>query len=536
MPLAGATRIRQHGHVRDGVSCEEEDMGTDAQAVVIGAGLGGLAAAVRLLEQGYRVTVLERREGLGGRAYQLRDGGYTFDMGPSLITMPWLLDELYALAGTSTADQLRLRPLDPFYRIHWTDDARTFDFSGSPERMRAEVARFSLTDAAHYDAFMDRSRAIHEQGILVAGRKPFLGLGEFLRLVPTMARLDAIRSLSGFVGRHFSEPHVRQAFDFHALFIGGDPSRVPAIYTALSYLQVADGVWYAGGGVHAVVRSLADLIRGGGGEIRTGDPVAAIETDGGRVTGVRTVGGDRLPADVVVSNADASMTRTRLLDRRERDALPWRLRRPSQTMSCFLLFLGTTRQWDRLHHHTLIVGDDYRGFIRDVTRRHRISDDLSLYVHAPTRTEPAMAPPGGESIYVLLPVPNLRSGDDWAVRGPDVRDRVVRFLEHDFGLDGLAASIEVEHTFTPADFASQLGAADGNAFATEPTLWQSAYFRQPNRDRTVGGLYFVGAGTHPGGGIPGVLLTAEVTGELIRADGTSGRIRRPGGPPARVGR
>lgn len=503
-------------------------MSTTAHAVVIGAGLGGLSAAIRLLEQGYRVTVLERREGLGGRAYQLTDGGYTFDMGPSLITMPWLLDELYGLAGTTTAEQLTLRALDPFYRIHWTDDARTFDFNGSAEAMKAQIARFSAEDATRYDAFMARSKAIYEEGILVAGRKPFLDPVAFAKLVPTMLRLDAIRSLSGFVGRYFQEPHVRQAFDFHSLFIGGDPSRVPAIYTALSYLQVAEGVWYADGGVHSVVTSLAGLIQAGGGEIRTGAPVAAIETQGGRVTGVRTVGGERIPADLVVSNADASMTRTRLLDRRERDALPWRLRKPSQTMSCFLLFLGTTRPYPKLHHHTLVVGDDYRGFIRDVTRRKRIPEHLSLYLHAPSRTEPAMAANGGESIYALLPVPNLRSGDDWAVRGPELRDRVVRFLEHDFGLDGLAASIAVEHAFTPADFATQLGAADGNAFAIEPTLLQSAYFRQPNRDRTVGGLYYVGAGTHPGGGIPGVLLTAEVTGELIRADALAGRVARPG--------
>ncbi len=365
-----------------------------------------------------------------------------------------------------------------------------------------------------------------------------LAIGE-LWAVPTMLRLDAIRSLSGFVGRYFAEPHVRQAFDFHSLFIGGDPSRVPAIYTALTYLQVAEGVWYADGGVHAVVRSLASIVRRGGGTIRTGEPVAAIETDRGRVMGVRTAGGERLPADLVVSNADASMTRTRLLDRRERDALPWRLRRPSQTMSCFLLFLGTTRTFPKLHHHTLVVGKDYHGFIRDVTRRRRIPEQLSLYLHAPSRTEPAMATPGGESIYALLPVPNLRSGDDWGVRGPELRDRVVRFLEQDFGLDGLEASIAVEHRFTPADFASELGAADGNAFAIEPTLLQSAYFRQPNRDRTVGGLYYVGAGTHPGGGIPGVLLTAEVTGELIRADGIAGRVARPGsavrGPGAASG-
>lgn len=504
-------------------------MTSQSRAIVIGAGLGGLAAAIRLLAQGYDVTVLERREGLGGRAYQLRDGGYTFDMGPSLITMPWLLDELYAIAGTTTAEQLRLRPLDPFYRIWWTGDPRHFDFCGPADRMKAEIARFSPADALRYDDFIARSKAIHEQGILIAGRKPFLRLIDFAALVPTMLKLGAIRPLSSFVARYFAEPHVRQAFDFHSLFIGGDPGRVPGIYTALSYLQVADGVWYADGGVHSVVRSLASLIERGGGTIRTSTPVAGIETVGGRVTGVRTAAGEVLPADVVISNADASLTRQRLLGGREPDALPWRLRRPSQTMSCFLLFLGTTRRWEKLHHHTLIVGRDYEGFIADVTRRRRIPADLSLYLHAPSRTEPEMAAPGGESIYILLPVPNLASGDDWSVRGPELRDRVVRFLEHDFGLEGLSDSIAVEHAFTPADFASELGAADGNAFAIEPTLLQSAYFRQPNRDRTVAGLYYVGAGTHPGGGIPGVLMTAEVTGELIRADAREGRVALPGG-------
>ncbi len=504
-------------------------MSPTPRAVVIGAGLGGLAAAIRLLDQGYDVTVLERRAGLGGRAYQLVDGGYTFDMGPSLITMPWLLEELYALAGTSSAEQLRLRPLDPFYRIWWMDDPRFFDFTGSDERMKAEIAKFSPADAARYDTFMARSKAIHEEGILVAGRKPFLRLADFLGLVPTMLRLDAIRPLSSFVGRYFSEPHVRQAFDFHSLFIGGDPGRVPAIYTALSYLQVADGVWYADGGVASVVRSLGALVEKGGGRIRTETAVARIETVGGRVSGVRTVGGEHFPADLVVSNADASLTRTRLLGEQERDALPWRFRKPRQTMSCFLLFLGTTRRWEKLHHHTLIVGRDYQGFIRDVTRRRRIPEDISVYLHAPSVTEPAMAAPGGESIYVLLPVPNLSSGDDWAIRGPELRDRVVRFLEEGFGLEGLSSSIAVEHRFTPADFASQLGAADGNAFAIEPSLLQSAYFRQPNRDRRVGGLYYVGAGTHPGGGIPGVLLTAEVTAGLIRADAQAGRVALPGG-------
>jgi phytoene desaturase len=200
-----------------------------------------------------------------------------------------------------------------------------------------------------------------------------------------------------------------------------------------------------------------------------------------------------------------------------------------QTMSCFLLYIGTTRQYPKLLHHTLVVGRDYGGFIADVIRRRRVSDTICVYIHTPSRTEPAMAPAGGDSVTVLLPVPNLLSGDDWTRRGPELRDRLVGYLEGDFGLEGLSSSIAVEHSFTPADFASELWAADGNAFGVEPLLWQSAYFRQPNRDRTVAGLYYVGAGTHPGGGIPGVILGSQVTADLVAADGRDGRFAAPGG-------
>jgi phytoene desaturase len=498
------------------------------RAVVVGAGLGGLSAALRLQAAGHHVTVVERREQIGGRAYQLQDQGYTWDMGPSLVTMPWLLDELYGLAGTTTAEQVTLRPLDPFYRIKWSDDPRFFDFVGERERMLGEIGKFSATDAGRYDDFMAASKAIHEQGILVAGRQAFLDPLSFAKLIPTMLRLNAIRTLRGFVGHYFSDPRVRMVFDFHSLFIGGDPWRVPAIYTALSYLQVAEGVWYTDGGVYSIVQSLGRLIERNGGEIVTGQRVAAIETQDRRVTGVRLADGERIAADVVVSNADTGATRRRLLDPHVPDKAPWRWLRPRHTMSCFLLYLGTNRQFPEITHHTLLVGEDYPGFVQQVTRKRRVADSLALYVHAPSRTEPGMAANGGDSLAVLLPVPNLGSQDDWSTLGPEMRERVLDFMEEGFGLDGLRESIVVEHQMTPVDFKRELEAPFGNAFAIEPVLWQSAYFRQPNRDRTVNGLYYVGAGTHPGGGIPGVILGAGVTSDVIAADLAGGRIARRG--------
>jgi phytoene desaturase len=440
------------------------------RAVVIGAGLGGLATALRLQGLGAEVTVVEQRPLPGGRAYRLRDAGYTWDTGPSLLTMPWVLEETFAAGGLDVHAELTLRRLDPLYRIRWAGEPEHFDFAGDPARLREEVAKFSAADAAQVEPFLAALAPIYRDGILAAGRRPFLRAGDFARLVPTMVRLDAVRTLHSFVARFFRHPRVQEAFSFHSLFIGGDPYRVPAIYAALVHLQVADGGWYADGGVYSVVEAMARPL-----DVRCGEPVAAIEHRGGRVTGVRLAGGERIAADVVVSNADVLRTHE-LVGRR-----PPR-RRLRETMSCFLLYLGTDRPFPSLRHHTLLVGEGYREFIRTVTRGRELPRTFSTYVHAPARTEAAMSAPGGDSLAVL------------------------------------DAAVRVEHRMTPLDFARDLGAVWGNAFAVEPTLHQSAYFRHPNRDRRLAGLYFAGGGTHPGAGVPGVLLGAEVTAGLVAAD------------------
>jgi phytoene desaturase len=476
------------------------------RVVVIGAGLGGLAAALRLQGEGCDVTVLEQREQPGGRAARLRTDGFTWDAGPSLITMPWVLEEAFAAGGLDLHAEVRLRRLDPMYRIRWAGEERTFDFCDSPARLREEVARFSDADARRVDDFLAALRPIYEQGIVGAGRRAFEDVRSFAALLPSMARLRAIEPLHRFVARYFSHPRVREAFSFHSLFIGGDPFRVPAIYGALVYLQVLDGGWYADGGVHSVVEAMARPL-----DVRLGARVARVETAGGRVTAVRLVDGERLAADAVISNADVLRT-DELLGRRGG------VRRLRSTMSCFLLYLGTDRRIDGLAHHTLLVGRGYREFIRTVTRGDRLPSSFSTYVHAPGRTEPAMAAAGGDSLAILLPVPNLRARVDWAREGDRLRDALVADLEATFGLAGLDAAVRVEHRMTPVDFARELGAVDGNAFAVEPTLHQSAYLRPPNRVRGVRGMYHVGGGTHPGAGIPGVLLGAAVTAGLVTAD------------------
>ena len=420
--------------------------------------------------------------------------------------MPWVLEETFAAGGLDLHSEVRMRRLDPFYRIRWGTESEHFDFNGDPDAMRAQIAKFSERDAAAYDGFMAALKPIYEQGILEAGRRPFLSFGDFARFTPSMLRLRAVLPLWRFVSGHFSHPRVREAFSFHSLFIGGNPYRVPAIYGALVYLQALDGAWYTDGGVYELVKAMARPL-----DVRCGERVERIEHRGGKVTGVLLEGGERLPADVVVHNGDV-LSAHELVDR-----APAR-RRLKASMSCFLLYLGCDRVIPELEHHTLLVGSGYRRFIADVTRGGRLAETMSTYVHAPARTEPGMAPPGGDSLAILLPVPNLRSGIDWATAGDELRDRLLEDYETTFGITGLRASVQVEHRMTPDDFQNRLGAVDGNAFAPEPSLHQSAYFRQPNRDRSIEGLYYVGGGTHPGAGIPGVLLGAEVTSGLIEGD------------------
>ena len=489
-----------------------------SRIVVVGAGLGGLGAALRLQGMGHDVTVVEQREKPGGRASQIKDAGYTWDTGPSLITMPWVLEEVFAAGGLDLNAEVTLRELDPFYRIFWAGEERHLDFARDRKAMQAEIAKFSARDAAAFPGYMDAMKPIYEDGILGAGRQKFDSIGQLLRFTPRMVRLGAALPLHYATSRHFEHERIREAFSFHALFIGGDPFRVPAIYGSLVYLQFLDGVWYADGGVYAIIEAMARAL-----DVRCGDGVERIETTQGRVTGVVTVGGKRIAADAVVTNADA-MRVHEMLGRPK----PRRPLKPS--MSAFLLYLGTDRHFEKLGHHTLLVGAGYRRFIKDVTGGRQLPANFSTYVHAPNRTEPAMAPDGGDSLCFLLPVPNLRSGTDWAAHADGLRDALVADLEQTFGLAGLGASVRVEHRMTPADFRDELGALDGNAWAMEPTLHQSAALRPPNRDKRVRGLYRVGGGTHPGAGIPGVLLGAEITAGLVGEDfgrgaGTHGEAR-----------
>ncbi|HJT56525.1 MAG TPA: phytoene desaturase family protein [Ktedonobacteraceae bacterium] len=494
------------------------DEGRKDKVIVIGGGFGGLAAAIRLQAAGHTVTVVEARENLGGRAYQLKEDGFTFDMGPTLITAPHLLEDLWTTAGRSLKEDVSLVPLHPFYRIYFRD-RRYFDYWGTAPEDEAEIARFEPGDVASYGAFLADTQRIYQRAFADLANQPFLTPGALLRVAPELLRLGAQRSVYAFVSRYFRNPQVRMVFSFHPLFIGGNPFRASAIYSIVPYLERAGGVHFARGGLYTLVDAMGRLFRSLGGEVCCGIPVEQLLLKERQATGVRLGDGTVLESNVVVANSDVASTLLTLLPEAYR-AQPTvrRMKHYRYSMSCFMLYLGLNRQYEQLRHHTIFMPDRYQQLIHAIFDGKGLPDDLALYLHAPTRTDASMAPPGGESLYILAPVPNLAHGIDWAREAPAFRDRMIHFLEHEAGLQGLEACIVTERTFTPLDFASELRSHLGAAFSIEPTLFQSAYFRPHNRSNDIGGLYFVGAGTHPGAGIPGVLLSADITSHLVSED------------------
>jgi phytoene desaturase len=492
-----------------------------SHAVVIGSGFGGLAVAIRLAVKGYEVTVLEKRDKPGGRAYVFDQDGFRFDAGPTIITAPFLIDELCALAGQRTADYVDIVPLDPFYRIRF-DDGTVFSHYRDTDRLRDEVRRVSPDDVAGFDVFLRKSEAICQRGFVELGHVPFTRLSTMVRVMPSLLRLESYRSVLGLVRRHIRDPRLRQALSFHPLLIGGDPQRAPAIYALITYLEHRWGVHFARGGMGAVVDALVRLLGRLGGRVRCNAPVEEILVNRRQAHGVRLASGAVIAADLVVSNADVSWTYQRLVPAACRPHNSDRkLQRMRYSMSLFLIYFGTSRTYPELTQHTILLGPRYEGLLDDIFRRRRLADDFSLYLHAPTRTDPSLAPPGHEAFYVLSPVPNLAADIDWAQEKHRYRDAIYAYLENTC-LPDLRRHLVTERLFTPADFHAELWSHLGAGFSFEPLLLQSAYFRPHNKDPDIEGLYLVGAGTHPGAGLPGVLCSARATDSLIPAVGRRG--------------
>ena len=485
-----------------------------SKAVVIGAGFGGLAAAARLRAMGHQVVVLEAGSQPGGRGRAFERDGFHFDAGPTVITAPYLFDEIFELFGKNRQDYFDLVSVDPFYRVAF-QDGRNFDYVGDDERLFDQIAAFNPRDVAGYKNLVEHSKRIFDVGYTQLVDADFSRFGDMLRIVPDLVRLRAYKSLYGLVSHYIQDDALRQVFTFQPLLIGGNPFRAPGIYLLIHWLERKWGIHFAMGGTTAIVKSLSRLLEEVGVDLRLDAPVERIEVSHGKAKGVLLEDGTFIESSLIVSNADPATVYTKMIDpsdrRKHTNAA---IARKKYSMSLFVAYFGTNKTYPDLAHHSILLGPRYRELLKDVFDRKTLADDFSLYLHAPTRTDPSLAPPGAESFYVLSPVPNQESGIDWSVEGPRYMDRILDALDAEH-LPGLRDNLATRFHVDPRYFEGELRSYRGAAFGLEPTLTQSAYFRFHNRSEDVEGLYFVGAGVHPGAGLPGVLSSAKVLERVV---------------------
>jgi phytoene desaturase len=483
--------------------------------LVIGSGFGGLAAAIRLQAQGHTVTVLEAQDQPGGRAAVFRQDGFTFDAGPTIITAPWLIHELFALGGGQTSDYVELKALDPFYNIRF-EDGSIFRYNSDRASLRQQVRDFREGDLPGYDAFVKASADIFKTGFALID-KPFSTFGSMMKVAPDLVRLRADRSVAKLAAHHMQDDRLRQIFSFHPLLVGGNPFQTTSIYALIHHLEQQWGVWFVMGGTGALVHGFVRHFENLGGTIRYNARVDAIEIDDRthRATGVRLADGTTIAADAVVSNADVVHTYKQLVPSRYRRAYAdARLKRLRHSMSLFVIYFGTDRQYHDIAHHEILMGPRYKGLLDDIFGAKTLSDDFSLYLHRPTATDPSLAPPGCDSWYVLSPVPNLEGDTDWAKEGQRYRDRIFAYLEERY-LPDVTKHIVSERRVDPRYFRDTMLSHAGNAFGVEPILTQSAWFRPHNVSEDIPNLYLTGAGTHPGAGLPGVMSSGKIVADMI---------------------
>ncbi len=483
-------------------------------AIVIGSGFGGLALAIRLQSAGVATTIVEARDRSGGRAYVWKQDGYTFDAGPTVITDPACLEELWNLSGNRMADDVTLLPVHPFYRLLW-NDGTAFDYSNVDAELNAEIAKLDPADVAGYARFLEYSKGVYEEGYLKLGAVPFLDFTSMLKAAPALAKHQAWRSVYSMVSSFVKNDKLRQALSFHTLLVGGNPMNTSSIYALIHRLEKLGGVWFAKGGTNALVNGMVALFERLGGTLLLGEKVTRITHQGKRVTGVETASGKVLSAEMVASNGDLVHSYGLIEGSSYAAGKVRSLRRKSFSPSLFVVHFGLNGTFPGIAHHSILFSDRYGPLLKDIYKHGSLVDDPSLYLHHPSATDPGMAPEGKSAFYALAPVPHMgRAPVDWAVEGPRYRDVVLGRIR-DLLIPDLDERLDTCFHYTPQDFHDDLGAHLGSAFSLEPVLWQSAWFRGHNRDDHFPNLYFVGAGTHPGAGIPGVVGSAKATASLI---------------------
>ncbi len=484
-------------------------------AIVIGAGFGGLALAIRLQSAGVQTTIVESRDKPGGRGYYWERDGFTFDAGPTVITDPDCLRELWALTGRDMAEDVTLDPVLPFYRLNWADGTN-FDYTNDDVQMRAEIEKLHPGDWAGYEKFLAYSAGVFHEGYEKLGHVAFLDFGSMIKAAPALAKYQAWRSVYSIVSSYVKSEKLREALSFHTLLVGGNPMTTSAIYALIHKLERDGGVWFARGGTNRLVAALVTQFERLGGVLRLDDPVTSIETLGDRATGVTTASGWSGQADAVAANSDIMHTYRDLLSTsRSSQRTKASLERKKYSPSLFVVHFGIKGTWPGIPHHMILFGPRYKGLLSDIYDHGVLAEDFSLYLHHPTVTDPSLAPEGHSTFYALAPVPHMgKFPVDWDEIGPILEKRILDEIGRRL-IPDIHERIVTKFSYAPKDFAQDLNAHLGSAFSLEPVLTQSAYFRVHNRDDHIPNLYFVGAGTHPGAGIPGVVGSAKATAKLM---------------------
>lgn len=485
---------------------------------MIGSGFGGLALAIRLQASGYQVKIFEKRDLPGGRAYVFREKGFTFDAGPTVITAPDCLEELFQMSGKKMKDYVELLPVCPFYRLLW-DDGYSFDYSNDDKELFEQIGKKSPEDVAGYKNFLNYSKEVFNEGYTKLAAEPFLSLWSMVRVAPQLIRLKSHKNIYSTISNYIQDSHLREAFSFHSLLVGGNPFETSSIYSLIHYLERNWGVYFAKGGTGALVAGLVRLFQDLGGELECNTEINEIVSKNNRVTSVVTQSGQRWDCQGVASNGDIVHTYRDLMRHNPQAQKQARkLQKKQFSMSLFLIYFGTNKKYPNLAHHNVLFGPRYKGLLEDIFSNGVLPDDFSLYLHVPTRTDESLAPPGHECFYVLSPVAHLGHMDiDWDIEGPIYAKKVMNYLESKY-LPDLSKHLVVKKIFTPKDFKTELNSYFGSAFSFKPTLTQSAYLRPHNKDHDIKGLYFVGAGTHPGAGVPGVVNSAKATAKVIMGE------------------
>ena len=492
--------------------------GLDKRACVIGSGFGGLALAIRLQSAGIATTIVEARDKPGGRAYVWERDGFTFDAGPTVVTDPACLEELWALSGNQLSDDVELMPVMPFYRLNWPDGTH-FDYSNDDAAMAREMARVAPDDIAGYQEFLRYSAGVYEEGYVKLGTVPFLDFTSMVKAAPALAKYQAWRSVYSIVSKYIKSPKLREAFSFHTLLVGGNPMTTSAIYALIHKLEKDGGVWWARGGTNRLVAGMVRLFERLGGTIRLHDPVVKVHTLGNQATEVETQSGWKEQFDAVASNADIMHSYRDLLDGTDRGLAQSRaLSRKRFSPGLFVVHFGVEGSWPGIPHHMILFGPRYKGLLDDIYEHGVLPRDFSIYLHHPTVTDPSVAPEGKSTFYALVPVAHMgKLAIDWEQIGPVLEKRILDEVGRRL-IPDIHDRIITKFHYAPRDFALDLNAHLGSAFSLEPILTQSAFFRGHNRDDVIRNFYLVGAGTHPGAGIPGVVGSAKATARLMLED------------------